>query len=217
MKTLRINRLWYCLAAIAVHAAVGCTTAPVQEMSDARQAIAAARDADAAQRSPELLNSAEQSLQDAQLQLKNYFYTEARKRAKAAKVQAVQARRVAEAQKNAEQQHMAQVAITAAQRAIQDTIALQALSGDTESVLKSAEAALHSGDYAQARTRAALAEQQALQASNQAYLEKARHLIDAAKSKRHLPGSLRAAVKDAEAALRKHEGKQAYMLISQPR
>jgi uncharacterized protein (UPF0332 family) len=214
MKTLRANHLLYCLAGIAALLAVGCTTAPVQEMSDARQAIAAARDADAARRTPELLNSAEHSLRDAQLQLKNYFYTEARKRAIAAKAQAVQARREAEAQQHVEQQHAAQVAIAAAQRAIQDAAALEGLWRESDSVLKSAETAMQSGDYAQAQTQAAVAEQQALLAINQAYLEKARYLINATKSRHHLTNSQRATVKEAEAALRKHDGKQAYTLIS---
>lgn len=212
--TLRTHYLLYCLAGSAALLAVGCTTAPVQEMSDARQAIAAARDADAARRTPVLLNAAEQSLQDAQLQLKNYFYTEARKRAVAAKAQAVQARKEAEAQQHLEQQHTAQAAIAAAQRAIQDAIALDGWLRDTQSVLKSAETALQSGDFVQAQTQATLAEQQALLASNQAYLDKARYLIDAAKSQHRLTGPQRAAVKEAEAALRKHDGKQAYESIS---
>ena len=213
MMTLRTHYLLYCLAGCAALLAVGCTTAPVQEMSDARQAIAAARDADAARRTPVMLNAAEQSLRDAQLQLKNYFYTEARKHALAAKAQAVQARREAEAQKYVEQQHAAQVAINAAQRAVQDAAALDGLSQDTQSVLKSAEAALQSGDFVQARTQAALAEQQALSASNQAYLEKARDLINTTKSHHRLSGPQRAIVKEAEAAMRQHDGKQAYTLI----
>jgi len=215
MKTPRSYSLLFCLAGIAALLTVGCTTAPVQEMSDARQAIAAARDADAARRTPELLNSAEQSLQDAQLQLKNYFYTEARKRANTAKAQAVQARREAEAQQRVEQQHDAQLAIAAAQRAIQDAVALESLWSDTESVLKSAETALQSGDYALAKTQAGVAEQQALMASNQAYLEKARYLINATKSRRHLKPQQRATLKEAEAALHKHDGKQAFTLINQ--
>lgn len=215
MMTRRIHHLLSCLAGSAALLVVGCTTAPVQEMSDARQAIAAARDADAARRTPALLNSAEQSLQDAQLQLKNYFYTEARKRAIVAKAQAVQARREAEAQQHVEQEHAAQVAINSAQRAIQDAVALEALWHDTESVLKSAETAFQAGDYARAQAQAATAEQQARSASNQAYLEKARYLIKAAKSHRHLTGSQRATVLNAEVALRQQDGKQAYTLINQ--
>lgn len=217
MKTPRTNLLLFCLAGIVAWLAVGCTTAPVQEMSDARQAIAAAHDADAARRTPELLNSAEHSLQDAQLQLKNYFYTEARKRANAAKAQAVQARREAEAQQHVEQQHAAQLAIAAAQRAIHDAAALEGLWRDTESVLKSAETAMQSGDYAHAQAQAGVAEQQALLASNQAYLEKARYLINTTKSRHHLIAPQRATLKDAEAALYKHDGKQAFTLISQLR
>ncbi len=208
------NRLLSSIAGIvALLAAAGCATAPVQEMSDARQAIAAARDADAARRTPELLHSAEQSLQDAQLQLKNYFYTEARKRAIAAKAQAVQARREAEEQERLEQEHAAQAAIAVAQRAIQESAALGGSWRDSDSVLKSAEAALQASNYAQAWKRAELAGQQAQQASNQAYLEKARHLITVAKSRRHPSKMQRRIVKAAEAALHQQAGKQAYMLI----
>ncbi len=86
---------------------------------------------------------------------------------------------------------------------------------DTESVLKSAETALQSGDYALAKAQAGVAEQQALMASNQAYLEKARYLINATKSRRHLMPQQRATLKEAEAALHKHDGKQAFTLINQ--
>ncbi len=215
MIKLRSNRLLFCLTGIATLLSVGCTTAPVQEMSDARQAIAAARDADAARRTPVLLDSAEQSLQEAQQQLKNYYYTEARKRAIVAKAQAVQARREAEAQLHVEQEHAAHLAIVAAQGAIRDAAALDCLQHDTANMMKSAETAFQSGNYSLAQTQAAAAEQQALLSINQAYMEKARHLIHAAKSRGHLRKSQLATLKEAEAALRKQDGKKAYTLISQ--
>lgn len=213
MSLRTLGGLYYLVGAAAL-LLVGCTTAPVQEMSDARQAIAAARDVGAAQRTPVLLNSAEQSLQDAQLQLKNYFYTEARKRAVIAKAQAVQARREAETQQHQEQQRAAQAAIAAAQRAVQDATTLEASWRDTDNLLKAAEAAAQSGDFVQAQAQAAAAEQQARLTSNQAYLEKARCLINAAKARHHLTRAQRAIVTEAEAALGQHDGKRAYTLIN---
>ncbi len=216
MMKMRIKRSWYWLAGIVTLLSVGCTTAPVQEMSDARQAITAAHEADAARRTPILLDSAEQSLQEAQQQLKNYYYTEARKRAIVAKTQAVQARREAEAQQHVEQQHAAQLAIAAARHAIEDAATLKSLPRDTEDLLSSAETAFQAGNYVLAQKQAESAGQQAESAINQAYLEKARFLINAAKSRRHLKRAELDNLKEAEAALRKQQGKQAYQLISQP-
>lgn len=59
-----------------------CATAPpVQEMSDARQAIAAAREAGAAELAPATLLSAEESLAQAEQQLQNGIWWAARKSA----------------------------------------------------------------------------------------------------------------------------------------
>jgi len=58
---------WFCLALFFV-GLTGCATAPpVQEMSDARQAIAAAREAGADRLAVDQLGRAESSLQDARV------------------------------------------------------------------------------------------------------------------------------------------------------
>lgn len=194
--------------------AVACTSAPVQEMSDARQAVAAARAAGAAQRTPDQLNAAEQNLRQAQEQLQQYRYSEARKRAKEAKEQAVQARRETVAQQHHEQQRAAEVAIAETRLTMQVTAALDGQLSDTENLLKSAEAALRLDDYAKAEKQAAAAKQQALQARNQAYLEKARNLVNAAKLRHHLSPRQHVLVKNAEAALKSNKGEQAYALIN---
>ena len=90
------------LTGMACLFAVACTSAPVQEMSDARQAVAAARDAGAAKDSPTQFKAAEQYLQQAQDLLQHYRYREARKSAKLAKAQAVQARQEAVAHQHTE-------------------------------------------------------------------------------------------------------------------
>jgi len=67
----------------------GCSTAPpVQEMSDARQAIAAAKDAGAEQSAPEELLAAEAYLDSAQRKLSERAYAQARHDALLAKTRA---------------------------------------------------------------------------------------------------------------------------------
>jgi hypothetical protein len=89
-----INRLL--IVALAAIVAAGCATAPpVQEMSDARQAIAAAREAGAAERVPAMLQQAEDHLSNAEAYLSrgdtspNWSF--ARRDARAAKEIAVDA------------------------------------------------------------------------------------------------------------------------------
>ena len=70
----------------------GCETGPpVQEMSDARQAIAVARQAGAAEYSPDELRAAESFLDRAQRKLTERAYSQARSDAVAAKNRAIAA------------------------------------------------------------------------------------------------------------------------------
>ena len=70
----------------------GCETGPpVQEMSDARQAIAVARQAGAAQLAPDDLRAAETFLDSAQQKLSRRAYSQARSDAVAAKNRAIDA------------------------------------------------------------------------------------------------------------------------------
>lgn len=77
--------------------AAGCETMPVQEMSDARQAIMAARDAGASEHASDQLRAAESSLQSAEKHLSSRNYAVARREAVEAKSQAIDALRVSEA------------------------------------------------------------------------------------------------------------------------
>ena len=70
---------------------------PVQEMSDARQAISAARDAGAEEHAAEQLLAAEAALQSAEKYLGTRNYNVAREEALSAKSQAIDARRISEA------------------------------------------------------------------------------------------------------------------------
>jgi hypothetical protein len=70
----------------------GCETGPpVQEMSDARQAIAVARQAGAAQFSPDEFRAAESFLDSAQRKLAEHAYAQARSDAVEAKNRAIAA------------------------------------------------------------------------------------------------------------------------------
>jgi hypothetical protein len=86
-----VLRVFSLLASIVVLAA--CTTPPVQEMSDARQAISAAEDANAAKLAPESLGDARRFLAEAERQIQQQAYGPARVNAVRAKNRAAQALR----------------------------------------------------------------------------------------------------------------------------
>ena len=71
--------------------AIGCAGAPAQEMSNARQAIKAARDAGADQVAPQTLNEAQSLLEQAEASLQKGDYKSARRSAVAAKGRATEA------------------------------------------------------------------------------------------------------------------------------
>ncbi len=76
----------------------GCVTSPpVQEMSDARQAITAAEQADAAALAPAVLGEAQRFLAEAEQQLREEAYGPARANAVRAKNRAVEALATAQA------------------------------------------------------------------------------------------------------------------------
>jgi hypothetical protein len=81
----------------------GCETAPpVQEMSDARQAITVAREAGAADLAAAELAEAEEYLQNAELRLDRQQYREARNAALEAKLRAQKALKLSEAAKDSD-------------------------------------------------------------------------------------------------------------------
>jgi F0F1-type ATP synthase membrane subunit b/b' len=92
--TLVTRALSLLLVCIAIAA---CTTPPVQEMSDARQAIMAAEDANAAKLAPEPLGDARRFLADAERQIQQEAYGPARMNAVRAKNRATQALRTIQA------------------------------------------------------------------------------------------------------------------------
>lgn len=76
---------------VAALALAACSGAPVQEMSNARQAIRAARDAGAERSAPQKLNEAETLLNRAEDSLERRAYREARRNAIAARDKAAEA------------------------------------------------------------------------------------------------------------------------------
>jgi hypothetical protein len=77
----------------------GCAGMPLQEMSDARQAIRAAERAGAQQHAPELLDEARGLVKAASGNLNQGEYRDARDQAELAREKATEARRIAEAAK----------------------------------------------------------------------------------------------------------------------
>jgi len=82
----------------AVLAVAACQISPpVQEMSDARQAITAAREAGAAEHAADELDAAVEFLNSAEQYLKHHSFTFARRDAIAAKSKALDALKLSEA------------------------------------------------------------------------------------------------------------------------
>ena len=79
----------------------GCVGAPVQEMSNARQAVIAAQKAGAAKYAPEAMAEAEQLLKSAKANQSKGEFRAAREEAEQAYAKATEARRQAEAAKAA--------------------------------------------------------------------------------------------------------------------
>ncbi len=95
------RRLKFSLSLVALMAyamVAGCAGAPIQEMSDARQAIRAAERAGAAKYAPEPLAEAKKLVEQARAQMQQREYREARYAAEEARTKAVQARRISEEQ-----------------------------------------------------------------------------------------------------------------------
>ncbi len=190
------------LTGLVLTVAVGCATAPTQEMSDARQAIQAARGAGAEKHAPEVLGNAESLLAKAEQFIADSQYEPARADAVAAKKEAVKARNIA-------------LAIGAAKAALDEANSLGAEWRDSRKILGKALEAAKAGDEETAVKMANIAKRQAEDAINQYYLENAKILLwEAEKKKRQMSPDQIADYKDADAAYRSQEGKRAYDLAS---
>lgn len=96
MAPSRIPHLALPLTLLALLLVSGCQTAPVQEMSDARQAISVAREAGAAQHAAADFTAAVDYLHSAERHLNEQQYGNARRDALQAKLKALDALQRAE-------------------------------------------------------------------------------------------------------------------------
>lgn len=92
-----LRRILVAALLTALLTTAGCQTAPVQEMSDARQAIAVAKEAGAADHAAADLHAAEEFLISAERSLGNRLYSKARDHALKAKSSALDALKISEA------------------------------------------------------------------------------------------------------------------------
>ena len=98
MLSRRLTLFLRSIVLAAMLVAAGCTASPpVQEMSDARQAITAAKEAGAAEYASDELGAAVGFLNSAEKYLKNHSFTFARRDAIAAKSKALDALKLSEA------------------------------------------------------------------------------------------------------------------------
>lgn len=146
----RLAKIWILPVVMLAVSLIGCAAAPIQEMSDARQAVRAAQEADAARHAPRYLEQAETHLQNAEHALTDGArgYKPAREEAVAAKDAAMKGRTLA-------------VAIGAAKAAVAEAVAAGALSAKTEAALRDAVAAARAGDDTRAAELARTAKQSA--------------------------------------------------------
>lgn len=129
---------------------VACAVAPTQEMSDARQAVQAAKDAGAPKHAPRYINESETFLNHAErkLGMGKDGYSDARVSAIAAKESALKGRAVA-------------VAISAAKSTIAEAVAVGKLSPAAETALREAVKAAKDGNDVRAIELADQAKHQA--------------------------------------------------------
>lgn len=191
----------------------GCATAPTQEMSDARQAVQAAREVGAKQHTPIAMESAEHDLSQAEKELHGRNYKLARNDALSAKQEAIKARNMA-------------LAIKKAKDAIEEADKTGALTQPTRDWLARAETAADGGNEEvavhDAEQAAQLArddvkhfneEQQRAAQENQSWLEKAKPLLDEAHQSASRMSDLQLeALRRADEAYQQGQGQKSYNL-----
>lgn len=191
----------------------GCAAAPTQEMSDARQAVQAAREAGAKQHTPLVMENAEHELSQAEQELRGRNYKSARNDALSAKQRAIKARNMAQA-------------ISQAKEAMAEADKLGALSQPTRDRLAQAESAaaaeneeiaVHNAQQAMRQAQEDVQrfneEQQRAAQENQAWLDKAEPLLEEARqATARMSGLQQEALRRAEAAYQQGEGQKSYNL-----
>ncbi len=189
----------------------GCASAPLQEMSDARQALQAAREADAGAYAPTRYGEAEQRLLRAEKRLSSREYKSARGNALTARHEAIVSRNMA-------------LAISQAKQVLAEADQEKALSQEARDWLTRAEAAAAAGDENATVNAAAHAKKQALedlrraresrqqeQQENRSWLEQATPLLDEARrAEASMNDEQRRVLADAVANHENQQGKAAF-------
>ncbi len=178
---------------------LGCANVPTQEMSDARQALKAAKNVRAEQYALFVLQEAEQALTQAEENLQAGLFNQAREEAILAKEGALRAYDMA-------------IAIENAQIIWQTISTLFYSENDIDELLKKAHTAAQRGDVENTVQFANKAYEQGEKLLNQIYLERTHLLINKLKSIA-LSNDVLLILEKAEQAYREQEGKKAYELV----
>jgi len=188
------------LAAVLLLSLFACVTIPIQEMSDARQAIHSAEDAGAAQWAPNSLMSAQKLLLVAEQALASEKYTHARETAAAARSHALKARRLA-------------ASFGVVSGLLDDAERVGAEQTSARLLFDQAATVSRAGDERQAGMLVAQADA-AIQASlDRSYRQQATQLIDAVAGKsRRMTLPQQSSLQAARTALRNGELERAYQL-----
>lgn len=191
---------------VAILLLSGCATSgpPTQEMSDARQALDAARQVDAASHAPETLQDAQSLLSKAEEKLSEGAFAQAQHDALAAKAEATRARTMA-------------AAISETKAVLQEVDSFDALSttgaGGAHELLRQAEAAALINDDQAVVRLAREARQRAEHDMNHALLGKTQTLLTEVYTLQPFSDAQRAEVRAIEETYRRGDGKSAYVSI----
>lgn len=189
----------------------GCASAPLQEMSDARQALQAAREAEAGAYAPTRYSEAEQRLSRAEKRLSSRDYKSARDNALTARREAIASRNMA-------------LAISQAKEILIEVDAEKALSQEARDWVRQAEAAAAAGNEEETVNAALRAKKRALedlrrareirrqqQQENRSWLEQAKPLLDEARrDEPRMDADQRRALAEAAAIYANGQGKAAF-------
>lgn len=178
---------------------LGCANVPTQEMSDARQALKAARDVHAEQYALFVLQDAEQALVLAEENLQAGSFNQARDEAITAKERALRAYDMA-------------VAIENAQTIWQTISTLFYAENDIDELLKQAHHAAQQGNVEDTVQFANKAYEQGEKLLNQIYLERTQMLINKFQNTSLTADEL-VILEHTKKAYQEQEGKKAYELI----
>ena len=181
----------------------GCASAPIQEMSDARQSLQAAQAAGAGTHAPAVMQQAQKDLAAAEHSLARHAYDSAKSEATTAKQAAVTARSVAEAMRRAE----TSIAEADALGLVDEpTAELMGRAKDKAATVGEAQQATRMANDISARLRERI---------NQHYIDKARPLVEEATMMRHaMDADQTARLTEVEKAYQLNQGKTAYESVT---